>query len=181
MDRFARALVRWRWVVLVVWAVIGAVAAVRAPATPVAAQHPGRQRRGRPRRPRTEDLLSTRRFSRPIGEFFAITLQAPASLDEPARAGVSTRCSAALGRRAVRARRSSPTASTGDTTFLSRDHRATFLIVALKATRGDSAGALVRAGAAPGAADPRTRSRRRHATGRRSPAARRSTSTCAPW
>ena len=34
MERFARALVRWRWVVLAVWAVIGAVAAVRAPATP---------------------------------------------------------------------------------------------------------------------------------------------------
>ena len=34
MEPFARALVRWRWAVLVVWAVIGAVAAVRAPATP---------------------------------------------------------------------------------------------------------------------------------------------------
>jgi hypothetical protein len=34
MERFARALVRRRWAVLVVWAVIGVVAAVRAPATP---------------------------------------------------------------------------------------------------------------------------------------------------
>jgi hypothetical protein len=34
MERFARALVRWRWAVLVVWALVGAVAAVRAPATP---------------------------------------------------------------------------------------------------------------------------------------------------
>ena len=34
MERFARALVRWRWAVLVVWAVIGVVAAVRAPPTP---------------------------------------------------------------------------------------------------------------------------------------------------
>ena len=34
MERCARVLVRWRWVVLAVWAAIGAVAAVRAPATP---------------------------------------------------------------------------------------------------------------------------------------------------
>jgi len=34
MEKFARVLVRWRWAVLVVWAVIGVVAAVRAPATP---------------------------------------------------------------------------------------------------------------------------------------------------
>jgi uncharacterized membrane protein YdfJ with MMPL/SSD domain len=34
MEPFARALVRWRWAVLVLWAVIGVVAAVRAPATP---------------------------------------------------------------------------------------------------------------------------------------------------
>src|SRR5262249_58054700 len=79
MDRFAGARVRWRYVVLVFWAVVGTVAAVRAPATPGLLNI-----RGGSDRPteasRTEDLL-TSRFSRPIGEFFAVTLQAPASFD----------------------------------------------------------------------------------------------------
>jgi putative drug exporter of the RND superfamily len=140
MDRFSRALVRWRWVVLVVWTVIGAVAAVRAPATPSLLNI-----RGGSARPteasRTEDLL-TQRFSRPIGEFFAVTLQAPAALDDPAPRAVLDTLLAALGREPY-IRGLVSFRSTGDTTFLSRDHRATFVIVALQATRGDSAGALV--------------------------------------
>lgn len=140
MDRFARALVRWRWVVLVVWAVIGAVAAVRAPATPSLLNIRGGSERAT-EASRTEDLL-TRRFSRPIGEFFAVTLEAPARFDEPAPRAALDTLLAALGRQQfVRGLVSYP--STGDTTFLSRDRRATFAIVALEAARGDSAGALV--------------------------------------
>ncbi|HET9039186.1 MAG TPA: MMPL family transporter [Gemmatimonadales bacterium] len=140
MDRFARALVRWRWVVLVVWAVIGAVAAVRAPATPSLLNIRGGSAR-ETEASRTEDLL-TRRFSRPIGEFFAVTLESPASFDQPAPRATLDTLLAALGREPyIRGLVSFP--STGDTTFLSRDHRATFVIVALEATRGDSAGALV--------------------------------------
>jgi RND superfamily putative drug exporter len=140
MDRYARALVRWRWVVLVVWAVIGAVAAVRAPATPALLNI-----RGGSDRPteasRTEDLL-TSRFSRPIGEFFAVTLQAPGSFDAPGpRAALDTLLEALHRQPYVRGLVSYP--STGDTTFVSRDRRSTFVIVALEATRGDSAGALV--------------------------------------
>jgi RND superfamily putative drug exporter len=140
MDRFARALVRWRWVVLVVWAVIGAVAAVRAPATPSLLNIRGGSAR-ETEASRTEDLL-TRRFSRPIGEFFAVTFQAPAPLDEPApRAALDTLLAALDRAPYIRGLVSYP--STGDTTFLSRDHRATFVIVALEAARGDSVGALV--------------------------------------
>ena len=140
MDRFARALVRWRWVVVIVWAVIGAVAAVRAPATPALLNIRGGSERAT-EASRTEDLL-TRRFSRPIGEFFAVTLQAPRPFDEPAPRAALDTLLAALGREPyVRGLVSFP--STGDSTFLSRDRRATFVIVALEATRGDSAGALV--------------------------------------
>jgi RND superfamily putative drug exporter len=140
MDRFARALVRWRWVVLVVWAVIGAVAAVRAPATPSLLNIRGGSDR-ETEASRTEDLL-TRRFSRPIGEFFAVTFQAPAPLDEPApRAALDTLLAALDRAPYIRGLVSYP--STGDTTFLSRDHRATFVIVALEAARGDSVGSLV--------------------------------------
>ena len=140
MDRYSRALVRWRWAVLAAWAVIGAVAVVRAPATPALLNIRGGSER-ETEASRTEDLL-TRRFSRPIGEFFAVTLEAPASFDEPAPRAVLDTLLAALRRQPyVRGLVSYP--STGDTTFLSRDHRATFAIVALQATRGDSAGALV--------------------------------------
>jgi RND superfamily putative drug exporter len=140
MDRFARALVRWRWVVLAVWAVIGAVAAVRAPATPSLLNIRGGSDR-ETEASRTEDLL-TGRFSRPIGEFFAVTLQGPASFDTPApRATLDSLLDVLKRQPYVRGLVSYP--STGDTTFVSRDRRSTFVIVALEATRGDSAGALV--------------------------------------
>jgi RND superfamily putative drug exporter len=140
MDRFARAVVRRRWAVLVVWAVVGAVAAVRAPATPGLLNIRGGSER-ETEASRTEDLLNER-FSRPIGEFFAVTLQAPASFDQVGPRAVLDTLLATLGRQPhIRGLVSFP--STGDTTFLSRDHRSTFVIVALEAARGDSAGALV--------------------------------------
>ena len=72
----------------------------------------------------------------------AVTFQAPASLDDPApRAALDTLLAALSRERYIRGLVSYR--STGDTTFLSHDHRATFVIVALQATRGDSAGALV--------------------------------------
>jgi putative drug exporter of the RND superfamily len=140
MDRFARGLVRWRWAVLGVWAAVGAVAMVRAPATPSLLNI-----RGGSNRPteasRTESLLATR-FSRPIGEFFAVTLEGPGSFDEPApRAALDTLLAALRRQPYVRGLVSYP--STGDTTFLSRDRRSTFVIVALEVTHGDTAGALV--------------------------------------
>ena len=118
MDRFARGLVRWRWAVLVVWGVIGAVAAVRAPATPSLLNIRGGSER-ETEASRTEDLL-TQRFSRPIGEFFAITLEAPASFLEPTPGAALDTLLAALRRQPyVRGLVSYP--STGDSTFLSRD------------------------------------------------------------
>src|SRR5690242_8951412 len=140
MDRFARGLVRWRYAAVAFWAVVGTVAAVRAPATPGLLNI-----RGGSDRPteasRTEDLLTTR-FSRPISEFFAVTLQAPASFDSAPAQVVLDTVLAVLGRQhSVRGLVSYR--STNDTTFVSRDRRATFVIVALEATRGDSAGALV--------------------------------------
>jgi RND superfamily putative drug exporter len=140
MDRFARALVRWRWVVLVVWSVIGAVAAVRAPATPGLLNIRGGSER-ETEASRTEDLLNAR-FSRPIGEFFAVTLESRTPFDQPGPHAVLDTLLAAFGREPyVRGLVSWP--GTGDSTFLSRDRRATFFLVALKATRGDSAGSLV--------------------------------------
>ena len=140
MDRYARALVRRPWAVLVVWAVIGAVAAVQAPKTPSRLNIRGGSTH-HTEASITEALLAER-FSRPIGEFFAVTIHSPGRLDDPEPRAALDSLLAALGRqpyvRGVISYR-----STGDTTFLSRDHRAAFAIVALEATPGDSAGALV--------------------------------------
>ena len=131
---------RWRWVVLVVWAVIGTVAAIRAPATPALLNIRGGSER-ETEASRTEDLL-TARFSRPIGEFFAVTLHSPAPFDQPAPRAALDTLLAALGRqRYIRGLVSYP--SSGDTTFLSRDRRTTFVIVVLEASGGDSVAGLV--------------------------------------
>ncbi|MGH7534448.1 MAG: MMPL family transporter, partial [Gemmatimonadales bacterium] len=140
MERFARALVRWRWAVLVVWAVVGTIAVVRAPATPGLLNIRGGSER-ETEASRTETLLNDR-FSRPIGEFFAITLEGPGSFDSGPSRAVLDSLLAVLDRQPyVRGLVSYP--GTGDTTFLSRDRRSTFAIVALEATRGDSVAALV--------------------------------------
>ncbi|HEX2635543.1 MAG TPA: MMPL family transporter [Gemmatimonadales bacterium] len=140
MDRYARALVRRPWAVLVVWVVIGAVAAVQAPKTPSRLNIRGGSTH-HTEASITEALLA-QRFSRPIGEFFAVTMRSSERLDEPEPKAALDSLLTALGRqpyvRGVISYR-----STGDTTFLSHDHRATFAIVALEATPGDSAGALV--------------------------------------
>jgi putative drug exporter of the RND superfamily len=140
MDRYARALVRRPWAVLVVWVVIGAVAAVQAPKTPSRLNIRGGSTH-HTEASITEALLA-QRFSRPIGEFFAVTMRSSERLDEPEPKAALDSLLTALGRqpyvRGVISYR-----STGDTTFLSHDHRATFAIVALEATPGDSAGVLV--------------------------------------
>ncbi len=140
MERFARVLVRWRWVVLAVWAAIGAVAAVRAPATPALLNIRGGSAR-ETEASRAEKLL-TARFSRPINEFFAITLEGPGPLDEgPGRVVLDSLLDGLTHEPYVRGVVSYP--STNDSTFLSRDRRSTFVIVALNLPTSDSAGALV--------------------------------------
>jgi RND superfamily putative drug exporter len=140
MEPFARALVRWRWAVLVVWAVIGAVAAVRAPATPELLNIRGGSDR-ETEASRTEDLLN-QRFERPIGEFFAVTLEGPSRFDSGPSREVLDTVLAALDRQPyVRGLVSYP--GTGDSTFLSRDRRVTFVLVAIDIENADSAGAYV--------------------------------------
>ncbi len=140
MERFARALVRWRWAMLVVWTIVAVVAAIRAPATPALLNIRGGSEK-QTEASRAEDLLN-QRFSRPVGEFYAVTLEAPASFDNPAPRLVLDSLLATLDRQPY-IRGLVSYASTHDSTFLSRDHRSTFFIVALEAARGDSAGALV--------------------------------------
>jgi putative drug exporter of the RND superfamily len=140
MERFARVLVRWRWVVLAVWAGIGAVAAVRAPATPALLNIRGGSAR-ETEASRAEKQLNAR-FSRPIGEFFAVTLEGPGPMDEgPGRVVLDSLLDGLSHEPYVRGLVSYP--GTNDSTFLSRDRRSTFVIVALNLPTSDSAGALV--------------------------------------
>ena len=128
MEPFARTLVRWRWVVLVVWTVIGAVAAVRAPATPARLNTRGGSSR-ETEASRTEKLLNER-FARPIGEFFAVTLEGPSRFDSgPSRAVLDSVLAALEREPYVRGLVSYP--GTRDTSFLSHDRRSTFVLVAI--------------------------------------------------
>jgi RND superfamily putative drug exporter len=140
MERFARVLVRWRWVVLAVWVVIGVVAIVRAPATPGLLNIRGGSAR-ETEASRAEKQL-TARFSRPISEFFAVTLEGPGPMDEgPGRVVLDSLIDGLIHEPYVRGVVSYP--STNDSTFLSHDRRSTFVIVALNLPTSDSAGALV--------------------------------------
>ena len=126
--------------VLAIWAVIGVIAAIRAPATPAALDIRGGSED--PTEARRADQLLNERFARPIGEFFAVTLSGPGSFDEPGPRRVLDSVAAALDAEPF-VRGVVSYAATGDTTFVSRDRRTTFLVVALEVTTGDSAGALV--------------------------------------
>ncbi len=140
MGPIARALVRWRWVVVVVWAAIGVVASLRAPHTPEVLNIRGGSNRPTESSAAT-DLLAAR-FDQPVSEFFVVTLEGPAPFDSGAPRQVLDTLIGRLERQPyVRAIASWP--STHQNTFISSDHRATFLVVSLKVADGDSAGRLV--------------------------------------
>jgi RND superfamily putative drug exporter len=91
-----------------------------------------------------DDLLNTR-FQSPVSEFFAVTLTAPpgGKFDRPpARDVLDTLANRLDALPYIRGVISYT--STRDSTFLSKDAHSTFLVVALRATRGDSSAALVR-------------------------------------
>ena len=139
-EYLARGLVRWRWVVVLVWTVLGVLAAVRAPHTERLLNVRGGSTRVTEASEAQDNL--ERRFDSPVSEFFAVTLAAPATLDSGAsRPVLDTLVHALAAEPFVRGVVSY--VSTGDTAFLSRDRRATFLVVALRTTTGDSAASMV--------------------------------------
>ena len=79
-DSLGRALVRWRWAVIAIWAVIGVLAAVRAGDTVGMLKLRGGA--NATTEARVADSLLSTRFSRPISEFFAVTVQGPARMTE---------------------------------------------------------------------------------------------------
>ena len=126
--------------VVFVWTVLGVFAAVRAPHTERLLNVRGGSTRATEASEAQDNL--EQRFDSPVSEFFAVTLAAPAALDSgPSRPVLDTLVHALAAEPFVRGVVSY--ASTGDTSFLSRDRRATFMVVALRTTTGDSAAIMV--------------------------------------
>lgn len=142
LSTIARVLVRWRWFVIALWTVAGAVAFVQAPKTPERLDLRGGTIK--PTEGKAADRMLMSRFARPFGEFFAVTLEGPSSFASgPAQAVLDSLT--ATARRQPYVQTVVSYLTRGDSLFLSGDQRTTFFLVSLSArVTGDSANVLVR-------------------------------------
>ncbi len=137
---FSRLVIRWRWAIIVAWAVIGYLAAAKAPQVEQALNV-----RGGSRQPteasRSEQLLRDR-FSRPLNDLFVVTIESGTSVDSTPNRQLLDSLITAFERapyiNAVASFR-----STGDSTFISDDGKRTLIVLALAADKGDSVARLV--------------------------------------
>ena len=139
LSSFAKAVVRWRWIVIACWAVAAVIAFIQAPKTPdrLALQGGSDERS----EARTADRMLSSRFARPFGEFFVVAVEGPTSFaDGAARAVLDTLTKAAARLSYVQNVVSYLTRN--DTLFVSGDGRASFFLVSLS-IRGDSVGRRV--------------------------------------
>ena len=136
----ARGLVRWRWVVVAVWAALGALAAVHARHTVRLLEVRGGSTR--PTEATAADHLLSQRFASPVSEFFAVTLTGPGPVDSlPARVVLDSLIARLSAQPYIRGVISH--VSGGDSGFISRDRRTTFVVVALRTDRGATAATQV--------------------------------------
>ncbi len=138
-DSLGGALIRWRWLVLAAWAVIGFVAARHAGETVGRLQLRGHA--DQVTEALTADSLLATRFPRPVAEFFAVTMSGPA----PVTTGAGGRLldsllAVAAAQPYVRSVIS--VRSSHDSSMVSRDGHSTFFLVSLSVDR-DSAGQVV--------------------------------------
>src|SRR5688572_8822472 len=140
LAALARGLIRWRWVIIALWALIGAVAFVQAPKTPDRLALRGGASEFM--EARVADRMLEERFAKPFGEFFAVTLEGPSSFnDTPSRDVLDTLTSAA--KRLPFVENVVSHLTRGDSLFLSRDGRATFFLVSVSQSK-DSGAAFVK-------------------------------------
>lgn len=128
LKRLGSALIRWRWAVIVLWVVVGSVAGLRAGRTVDRLELRGGA--AQMTEASTADSLLTSRFLRPIGEFFAVTVSGPDRMTS----GVGGRLLDSLLVTAERTAGVSGTVSirnANDSSFVARDGRTTFFLVAL--------------------------------------------------
>ena len=140
MERLTQGLVRWRWLVIVLWAVAGFFALRAAPETPGLLNLRGGSRR--PTEAASADSVIRTAFPKPLSEFFAVAITGPDRMDG-GRGRAFVDSLEATARRLPYVRGTVSFASSGDSVFLSRDARTTFFVVALETPTSDSAGALV--------------------------------------
>lgn len=127
---------RWRWLVIAFWAVIATVAAFRAGGTLEHLHVSGTA--NEMTEARRADSLVEARFPKPLGEFFAVTVEGPVPFDSGIGARLVDSLLAATGRvRHVEGTVSWP--STHDSTFLASDRQTTFFLVALDSNGGPAA------------------------------------------
>jgi len=136
----AALVVRFRWLVVALWAVVGSIGIVRAKHTPELLNVRGGA--DRETEAALADRLLSTRFARPFSEFFAVALEStqPFTAGLP-RAALDSIVADLRNEPYVRALLSYP--STKDSLFLSADGRKTFLLVSVDAPAGDSLGKLV--------------------------------------
>lgn len=139
MKAFSSAVVKARWVVVIVWAFLGVGAVWQARNVAEALDVRGDSDRVTEAL-QAADMLSER-FARPVGEFFAVTIEGPAPFHTPRPAAVLSSLIAHLEQEPyVQGVVSFP--QTGDSTFISDDGRTTFLVVAVNLP-GEAVGGVI--------------------------------------
>jgi RND superfamily putative drug exporter len=156
-EFLARSLIRWRWAVIVLWSVIGVVAANRAPHVLDVLNVQGGTNR-ETEASRAERLIRTR-FARSASDLLAITVTAPVPIDSAGPRALLDSLVAGLGRepyiqglvfyrpgpdslyQSTDGRTTFRTAS--DSTLLSADRRTTFIVLTLAAGTTDTSARLI--------------------------------------
>jgi RND superfamily putative drug exporter len=139
---FSRTLIRWRWAIITAWAVIGYVAAQRAPHVIEVLNVRGGTRI-QTEASRAEQTLRDR-FDRPLNDLFAVTLESPIPVDsDPARLLLDSLLASFERQAYINSVVSFR--NTTDSTFsmISRDRHSTAIALAMNAPVGDSVGKLV--------------------------------------
>ncbi len=138
-DSLGNALVRGRWAVIAAWTIIGIFAATHAGET--VGRLGLRGGADEMTEARLADSTLTARFSRPVSEFFAVTVQAPTSMDEGVGGQLlDSLVATAKAEPFVRGVLSYHT--THDSTWIAHDRRTTFFLVSLSVPH-DSVGRVV--------------------------------------
>jgi putative drug exporter of the RND superfamily len=139
-ERIAALIVRFRWLVVAFWAVVGVVGLVRAPHTAdLLSVRGGADRETEAAR---ADRLLNARFARPFSEFFAVVIESPIPFTDVLPAAMLDSVTDEL-RREPYVRSIISYRTSRDSLFLSPDGRLTFLLVSVDASTGDSVGKVV--------------------------------------
>lgn len=135
-----RVIIRWRWAIIAFWAVVGYLAAEKSPQVVEVLNVRGGTRE--PTEASHADNLLRTRFSKPLNDFFVVTVEAPEPVDSAPTRELIDSLLAKFGRAPFIATVASYR-STRDSTFISTDGRRTLIVLGMAADRSDSVAKLV--------------------------------------